>query len=300
VKRMPSHPARLASLISAALFIAGCGGPPAGPTPAPSGANDIVRAGDGLRLGSGWWPVEHQGSLTFRWVTNDAEVTACPDVNNRTVAMMIEPGPGVRSKPFTLRVRGNRGDTLSTVAKPGQYIKIAVNPSAPAETFVLHAVSSNIPTPHDPRHVLNFRALSLVLGSAASDCKNEIVYDGSPIAIGARWYPYETFNGQSFRWVNNNAQVKLSAAQPRPFVFEAEVEPGPSLGGAPLQIAVRSANGTTLAQSASATGRTYVVLRLPPEPNAAVLTLAVKSKNAKVSHERRTLNFRVFGLKIKP
>src|SRR5438477_12392112 len=111
-----------------------CTGQPAGPSPTRSAASDILRPGDGVRLGSGWWPVEHQNGLTFRWATNDAEVTACPDVNNRTLAMMIEPGPGVRSKPFTLHVRGNHGDSATLVVKAGQYVKIAVNQNAPAET----------------------------------------------------------------------------------------------------------------------------------------------------------------------
>ena len=88
-------------------------------------------------LGSGWWPVEHHNGLTFRWATNDSEVTVCPDVNNRTLAMMIEPGPGVRSKPFTLHVIGNQGDKETSLVKPGQYVKVAVNQNAPAETFVL-------------------------------------------------------------------------------------------------------------------------------------------------------------------
>lgn len=280
--------------------MAGCGGPSAGPSPSPSASNDIVRAGDGVRLGSGWWPLEHHNGLTFRWATNDAEVTACPDVNNRTLAMMIEPGPGVRSKPFTLHVRGNHGDSATSIVKPGQYVKIAVGQNAPAETFILHADSPNVPTPRDPRHVLNYRALSIILGSSASDCKNEIVYDGSPLALGPNWYAYETFNGQSFRWVNNNAQVRLTAAQARPFTLELEVEPGPSLAGAPLIITARNAAGKVLGTSQSAAGRTYVDLHLPAEPTGTALTLSVKSKNAKVLNDKRTLNFRVFGLKIKP
>ncbi|HET9393752.1 MAG TPA: hypothetical protein VFO29_09590 [Candidatus Rubrimentiphilum sp.] len=300
MNKRSARSAALAFLASTAIGIAGCGNPSAGPSPAPSASNDIVRTGDGVRLGSGWWPVEFHNGLTFRWVTNDAEVTACPDANNRTLAMMIEPGPGVRSKPFTLHVLGNHGDSETSVVKAGQYVKVTVNQNAPAETFVLHADSPNIPTPRDPRHVLNFRARSIILGSSAGDCKNEIVYDASPLAVGKNWYPYETFNGQSFRWVDNDAQVTLTAAQPRPFVLEAEVEPGPSLGGAPLAIAVRNASGKTIVQSAPVKGRNYVSLRIPAQPKGTVLALAVNSKNVKVANDKRTLNFRVFGLKIKP
>jgi hypothetical protein len=82
--------------------------------------------------------------------------------------------------------------------------------------------------------------------------------------------------------------------------MEAEVEPGPSLGGAPLQISVRDASGKSIAQSSPVRGRAYVEFHLPAQPAGTVLTLSLQSRNAKAQNERRTLNFRVFGLKIKP
>lgn len=289
----------LALLVATAIILSACGGQGPAPSASASPSNDIVRAGDGVRLGSGWYPVEHYRNLVFRWVTNDAEITACPDANNRTLALLLERGPSIGAGRFVLHIRGNRGDNETATVKPGQYVKIAVRDSAPAETFVLHSDSRNLPVPRDIRK-LNFRALAIILGSSAGNCKNEIVFDGSPLALGSNWYSYETFNGQSFRWVNNDAHVKLTAAQTKPFVLEAEVEPGPGLGGAPLQIAVRDASGNLLARNAPVRGSSYVEFRLPAEPANTVLTLAVTSKNAKAAHEKRTLNFRVFGLKIKP
>jgi RNase P/RNase MRP subunit p29 len=252
-----------------------------------------------VRLGSGWYPIEHYRNITFRWARNDAEVTACPDPNNRTLAMLLEPGPSTGTKVLTLRIRGNQGDSEIATVKPGQYVKITVNSKASAETFALSTDSRNIAVPHDKR-ILNFRALAIILGSAAGNCKNEVVFDGSPLALGANWGTYETFKGESFRWVVNNAQVKLRGAQPRPYTLEAEVEPGPSLGGAPLVISVRDSRGKTLAQSTAVKARSYVAFRLPAEPSGTMLTLVVNSKNAKVPNDKRILNFRVFGLKIKP
>ena len=284
--------------VIAIISTAACGSP-SGPQPSPSPANDVVRAGDGIRLGSGWYPVERYHGLVFRWATNDAEITACPDANNRTLAILLERGPSLGTKAFTLHLRGNRGDNETAIVKPGQYVKIAVNPNAAAETFLLHADARNRPIPRDKRF-LNYRALAIILGSSAGNCKNEIVFDGSPLALGNGWYSYETFNGQSFRWVKNNARVTLTAAQTRPFVIEAEVEPGPGLGGAPLQIAISDANGTKLAQSSPVKGSAYVGFHLPAEPAKTSLTFSVNSKNVKAAHEKRILNFRVFGLKIKP
>ena len=295
-----SHVFHLALVAAATIALSACGGQAPAPSTASAGpSNDIVRSGDGVRLGSGWYPVEHYKNTLFRWVTNDAEVTACPDANNRTLSLLLERGPSIGPGRFVLHIRGNRGDNATATVKPGQYVKVAVRDGAPAETFVLHADTRNRPVPRDKR-MLNFRALAIILGSSAGNCKNEIVFDGSPLALGANWYSYETFNGQSFRWVNNNAQVKLTAAQTKPFVLEAEVEPGPALGGAPLQIAVRDGAGKLLARNAPVRGSSYVEFRLPAEPANTMLTLSVNSRNAASGRDKRTLNFRVFGLKIKP
>jgi RNase P/RNase MRP subunit p29 len=275
------------------------GGSSPSPSPGPT-ASDITRPGDGVRLGSGWYPIEHYRNLTFRWANRGAEITACPDVNNRTLALLLERGPSLGRQVLTLSIRGNRGDNATATVKPGQYVKISVNPNATAETFVLSPVNSrNAAVPKDKR-ILNFRALGIIMGSSAGDCKNEVISDGSPLQLGANWYPYETFNGESFRWVDNNAQIKLTAAQSKPFIIEAEVEPGPSLGGAPLQISLRDASGKTLSRASPVKGRAYIELRAPAERANTLLTLAVKSKNVRVAREKRTLNFRVFGLKVKP
>ena len=288
-----------AVVAAGAIIVSACGGPGPGPSASANPATDVVRAGDGVRLGSGWYPVERYRNLVFRWVTNDAEITACPDANNRTLALLLERGPSIGSGRFVLHIRGNRGDDETAAVKPGQYVKIAVREGAPAETFVLHADTRSRPVPRDKR-ILNFRALAIILGSSAGNCKNAIVFDGSPLTLGSNWYSYETYNGQSFRWVNNDAQVKLTASQTKPFVLEAEVEPGPGLGGSPLQVSVRDAAGKLLARNAPVRGSSYVEFRLPAEPANTILTLSVNSKNAKAAHEKRTLNFRVFGLKIKP
>ncbi len=279
------------AFVAVLLATSGCATPsfPA-PSPAPTGGSDVTRPGDGVRLGSGWYAPEKYANVVFRWASRDAEITACPDVNSRELQLLLERGPSLGMRILTLKIRGNHGDSQTAIVKPGEYVKIPVNQNAIAETFVLNTAGRNRAVPHDKR-ILNFRAMSIILGSSAGNCKNEIVFDGSPLALGANWYRYETYAGQSFRWVDNDAQVKLTAAQLRPWIMEAEVEPGPSLGGAPLQIGVRDPSGKTIAQSSPTRGPAYVGFHLPAEPAGTVLTLFVQSRNAKAPNERRTLNF---------
>ncbi|MGC8484330.1 MAG: hypothetical protein ACP5O6_01650 [Candidatus Baltobacteraceae bacterium] len=272
---------------------------PSAAAPMPRSTPDIVPAGDGIRLGSGWYAFQHYKGLAFRWADNNAEFTACPSGSHRSVSMLIQPGPGVGSKPFKMTVTGNQGDALTTMVNGVRPIRIRIRKGVAAETFVLHAHSKNLPTPHDPR-ILNYRALVIGIHSPITACRDGIRFDGSPIALGKNWYTLEHYQGQTFRWVNDNAQVVLTKAQPSPFTLEAEVAAGPSLAGAPLEIAVQGANGKTLVEQGPIAGRRYVEFHLPAQPKGAVLVLHVRSADAKVPHDPRTLNFRVFSLKIKP
>ena len=61
--------------------------------------------------------------------------------------------------------------------------------------------------PNDAR-ILNFRILRIAVARQAA----EVVPVGSGYKVGTGWYPLETFNGESFRWVNNDAMLEAGAA----------------------------------------------------------------------------------------
>ena len=170
-------------IIVAALAASGCVNRFSEPSPsaAPTSGSDITRPGDGVRLGSGWYAPEKYANVVFRWASRDAEITACPDVNSRALQLLLERGPSLGMRILTLRIRGNHGDSETATVKPGEYVKIPVNQNAIAETFVLNTAGRNRAVPHDKR-ILNFRAMSIILGSSAGNCKNEIVFDASPLA----------------------------------------------------------------------------------------------------------------------
>jgi hypothetical protein len=181
-----------------------------------------------------------------------------------------------------------------------QFVKVDVARGVATETFVLHADGSRqIAVPHDVRR-LNYRVTRAIMGSSASACPHTIVNDGSPVALGANWYGLETSGADTFRWATNDAVVQLTKAQAKPFTLEAELEPGPSLGGAPLTVAVENARGTVLATTAPIAGRNAVRATLPPMPSGSTLRFVVHSKGVEVPHDRRLLNFRIYTLKILP
>lgn len=273
---------------------------------APSASADPVlkTPGDGIVFGSGWFALEQFKGDTFRWATNDAEVTACSDTNDHTLALELEPGPGINGSSVPtaqVTVTGNQGDRATAQIRGRQWVKVTIGSAYPAETFAIHAVTTNHPSPNGDKRILNYRVLTAVLGSSMGQCKREIIFDGSPLRIASNWYPYETSGGQSFRWVRNNAKLTLTSSEAKPFTLELLVAPGPSLGEN-LALTANDGHGDQVVATAVPPVRmpSYVAFQFPAEPAGTTITLSAASKNLPVASDPRTLNFRVFRALVRP
>lgn len=297
---------RLGAALVAAFLVAACSqgqsqsSSSAAPSASATGASDglDVNPPGGIIFGPGWYAVEHYGGETFRWAKNDAQITACPDASDRTLAMMLEAGPAIGSKTARLTIFGNHGDRTLASLTGRQFVKVNIASGVRGETFTIHADSKNLPAPHGDPRTLNYRLLEATLGFSTANCPNEIARDGT-LGVGSGWYPFETFNGATFRWVNNDAQIVVNNAQPKPFTIQMEVAPGPSLGGAPLALTL-AGHGAAATSGTPVRTRQIVSITVPPQPAGAKLTLATHSKDVPAPHDKRTLNFQVFDLWVKP
>ena len=118
--------------------------------------------------------------------------------------------------------------------------------------------------------------------------ESEIISEGTPVRLGEGWYQAETSDGETFRWVNNDAKLVVD----RPHRLALEVEAGPGLGGVPFVLEVRSEAGGGV-QSVLAEGRKTVEVDLAQ----GVYRLHVESGGRTYPGDWRTLNFRVFDLR---
>jgi hypothetical protein len=271
-----------------------------GDTPS-SSVPAVAQAGDGVFLGSGWYSVEHYKDETFQWSRNDGEITACVNANKRTLVVKIEPGPAIGPASMQLSIRGNRGDRTDVTVKGRQSVTVPLGNNVAAETFLFHArtLGLRLPSPSTDKRILSFRVFDAAVGSSIKDCTPDITRDGT-LAVGKNWYSLETVKQETFRWIKNDAQIIVPAAQSRPFTIEMDVEPGPGLAHSPLVVTVHGSNGRVLATSQPLRGRDYVTFSLPAQLAGARLTLTTRSKNAPIPNDPRTLNFRLFDLKIRP
>ncbi len=108
--------------------------------------------------GKGWYPLETFAGKRFRWVNNDAEIVLAAGGENERLAMAIEPGPGVGSKPFTLQIQRADGSTVADIAVKG-FEQVDL-PWPAGETMIrLHVDAPGLKSGADPR-VLNFRVFA--------------------------------------------------------------------------------------------------------------------------------------------
>jgi len=127
--------------------------------PAPS---EIVPTSLGLRLGSGWYPLETFNGTTFRWAGNESIVEVEDPQKVGSIRLDIEPGPGVGSGPFKLSVIEASGVQLVEVdVRKRQQISIPLPKTNALARLRLQVKGGGLSAPGDTR-ILNFRVFSPV------------------------------------------------------------------------------------------------------------------------------------------
>jgi len=137
---------------------------------------------------------------------------------------------------------------------------------------------------------------------AVADAGNplpDVTTPSSGLAVaGDGWYPVETFDQQSFRWVSNDALVVLPASNTADRSLRMELEAGPGLGPSPFTLQVFDADNRILA-AIPVSGRQTISIAVPPTPGAAAsLRLHVEGGGQPAPNDSRILNFRVFALSM--
>jgi hypothetical protein len=135
-------------------------------------------------------------------------------------------------------------------------------------------------------------------GVARAEARTDIVAERDDLVLGAGWYPIEHAQGQTFRWVANDALVYVAALRPVTHRLTLVVEPGPGVGGRPFNLTARLADGRPLG-TVRVAGKQPATFTLPPEsPSAFVVTLHASGGGALATGDPRVLNFRVFAIEL--
>jgi hypothetical protein len=131
--------------------------------------------------------------------------------------------------------------------------------------------------------------------SGAPNATSDIVR-GNGIELGAKWGPLETFRNETFRWVENDAQIRIVTAKSGDVALSMVVASGPGIGSRAFVLKVLDESGRQVS-AAQVGNKGRVTFFLPVEmgkPNGFRLHLDGGGKPA--PNDPRILNFRVFQI----
>jgi hypothetical protein len=254
---------------------------------------DIVSGTGDVLLGSNWLPAEFVNGDNFRWVTNDAVayVPAVERIEHR-VNVEVEAGYSL-PHPVVLDVFDEDDRLIARAAVDGrQIVQLHLSAGRPKlHALRFHVQNENRPAAaHDPR-ILNFRVFSI----SAEPLRPDVVSFVAGFQIGrGGWYHLEEDGSDTFRWVNNDAEIVVTDAGAT--ALEIEAEPGPGLRSQPLRLAIRGPAGDEMAGHVLEERR-RISIELPAPPAVPyVITLHADGGGATMPGQPRVLNFRVFHI----
>jgi hypothetical protein len=129
--------------------------------------------------------------------------------------------------------------------------------------------------------------------SAASD-----ILRGSGIELGAKWAPLETFRNETFRWVENDAQIRIIAAKSGDLSLSMVVAAGPGIGSRAFVLKVLDDSGRQVS-AAQVESRSRLKFILPVEAGKSnEFRLHVDGGGKPAHNDPRILNFRVFQISV--
>src|SRR5262249_29478153 len=117
-------------------------------------------AGEGVRLGANWYPLEEYAGQRFRWINNDAQVSLglFAAAGQGAFVLDAETGPGLEGKPCRLKLLDPQGHELAAAVVQGrQTVRLAMpQPLFPGTVLRFHVEGGGRQLGDDPR-ILNLR-----------------------------------------------------------------------------------------------------------------------------------------------
>lgn len=276
-------------------------------------AEDVADQGAGLYLGEGWFaPERYEGEL-YRWVGEDAEfaVQAPPDLA-RPLCLTLESGPGVNYGTLHLQVQDTQGRTVAegTVEhRQRVYFRLPLRPGE-INRFRLHTVGKPPLEAYEP-DTLNFRVFRCEWRDVPASARaatpghnfwteyvgslrsNDIATPESGIRFARGWHPPETYAGEHYRWVGEDAVLVVDPPAPGTTCLRLVTEPGPGVGYRPFELRVRDEQDRVVARG-TLRGRQRVLLTLPGGPETRRFRFETEGGGQTAFGDPRVLNFRVF------
>jgi hypothetical protein len=235
--------------------------------------------------------VEEEGSATLEQPPGDQALSVrgmVPNLGNPNFETTVE-----------LRVDDKRVGTKTV--RPGEFEFSAPTASGSAKRRITVAFSPVQQLPGGDGRMVGARLQFLGFEPAKAKAKAPAVADivrGPGVELGRGWGVVETFRGETFRWVDNDAQIRLSGAPAGQVALSLTVAPGPGMGGKQLELKVLDESGKQVA-TVRIRRKGTVKFTVPVETGKAnEFRLHVDGGGKPTKDDPRILNFRVIEIGI--
>jgi hypothetical protein len=272
------------------LLLAGCGGsasPPSQLSKMPAGLNDPKLELAGIYQ-DGW--VGETGSATLQQPKGDQALT---------VRGMV-PNLGSASFQTTLELRVDGTPVGSKTVGPGDFQISAPAPPTAGNRRVTLSFSPLQELPNGDGRLVGARLQFLGFEPASNVTAPLDITRGPGIELGSGWGVMETFKGETFRWVENDARIRLTGSASTKASLSMIVEPGPGVSAKPFPLKVYDESGKQVAV-VQVTRRGAVKVTVPLEAGRLnEFRLHVDGGGKPAKNDPRIMNFRLFRLEIAP
>lgn len=260
-----------------------------------------------------FWGIEGETN-PFRWVSDGKNGTLLLGLNNRTknskyLFMCGESGPSVEYRPVIVSVfdAEKRLVGAMTVSSYGCHV---VDVSQYRPPFSLEHNETGIIASYIDQRKLVYRIMHI--GFSATDEIDETFYalnngrdiidekysrqGASPrINLGANWYSFETYQGESFRWARDYPEIIVSG-QAGAGLLTIDVAPGPSAGKDALNLEIINVFNNAAGKCIVKERRICTFPLIIDAAKGVKLRIHSDALNIAGPVDPRILNFRVFNI----
>lgn len=267
-----------------------------------------------------YWQLEGLNTeKPFRWVSDSRIGSVLVDIQQRSqnsnfMYVCGESGPSVEFRQVEIKVFDSNRKLAGTMSL-GAYGCHWINISSFKAPFSIEHVETGKVVSYIDNRKLVYRIMHIGFSNINSGDRlpqelpstEDIFTAGkltvprqtiNAISLGQNWGAFEKFGGESFRWVNNGAEVRLNDVEAEgTLVMEAEL--GPSAGHA-IKILISTRNGKEMGMC-ELDGRKFCNVPLKFD-TAGNQQLFIKSdgEGQHIDSDPRVLNFRVFSIGWQP
>jgi hypothetical protein len=131
----------------------------------------------------------------------------------------------------------------------------------------------------------------------ASVTENADITEGAgDLSLGEGWYPLESYQGERFRWVDNDAKIEVWSEIDGAESIAVELEPGPGQDGGALNLTILDSYGCEI-KRVEISHRQRIPISLPVHAGQTnVFQLHSNGGGKPIAGDPRILNFRVFHI----